>query len=204
MWLKWVSSGGWLASYLSWEYIYICNLNLFLTLYWAAPLIFRVGPNFSFVGCCLPCSVQGGASADLPLPNGCQTVGRPRLLLSADSGSRTVEAEPWVPNISAFFSVTEHLNAMAAHTQEEKKWKKKAAQSSELANVSYYIKNCKVANLPPILSAKWTSHNVTVHVFRAICESISLFLEVSAQWIAQNYQGSTITLLMLLLVTKFA
>ncbi len=64
------------------------------------------------------------------------------------------------------------------------------------------------ANLPPILSAKWTSRNVTVHVFRAICESVctgtSLFLEVSAQWIAQNYPGSTITLLMLLLVTKFA
>ncbi len=56
------------------------------------------------------------------------------------------------------------------------------------------LKTAEVANLPPILSAKRTSHNVTVHVFQAICESIcagtSFFRAFSTQH-RTNYQGST-------------
>ncbi len=61
----------------------------------------------------------------------------------------------------------------------------------------------KVANLPSVLSAKWTSHNITVHVFQAILESIcagtSSFVEVSAHKLSRQH---TSALLVLLLVNK--
>ncbi len=71
----------------------------------------------------------------------------------------------------------------------------------------------KTANLPPVLSAKWTSHNVTVHVFQAICESIYAgtscfvilggFLRGFSTQDSTNYQGSTLLpLLVLLLANK--
>ncbi len=68
------------------------------------------------------------------------------------------------------------------------------------------LKTAKVANLPPILSAKWTSHSTTVHVFQAICESVyngtSFFRGFGTQD-SSNYRGSTLLpLLVLLLVNK--